>query len=248
MGRDLTADSQSLAGHVAVVTGASGGLGSAIAVALAMRGAIIFAVGRNREALARTSTAVQQYSEATACDVDLTVEGQLRELRSLLQAAGHVDILVHAAGVFQQSAMADARIEDLDWLYSVNVRAPYLLTQYLLPLLIAARGQVVFINSTAGLTAKRPEVGQYAATKHALRGIAESLREEVNSKGVRVFSVYLGRTATAMQEKVMRAEGLEYRPERLLQPADVASTITHALTLPRTAEVTDLCIRPMNKP
>ena len=75
--------------------------------------------------------------------------------------------------------------------FAANVQAPYALLQAALPLLRAASGQVVFLNSTQGLTAS-PEVGQYAATQHALRAIADSLREEVNEQGIRVTSIFLG--------------------------------------------------------
>lgn len=105
----------------------------------------------------------------------------------------------------------------------------------------------VFINSSGGLRAKRPEVGHYGATKHALKVIADSLRGELNSKGIRVLSVYLWRTATPMQQALYRKEGRVYRPETLLQPEDVASTVVQALMLPSTAEVTDISIRPMIK-
>jgi NADP-dependent 3-hydroxy acid dehydrogenase YdfG len=91
-------------------------------------------------------------------------------------------------------------------------------------------------------------VAQYSATKHALKAIADSLREEVNAEGVRVVSVYPGRTATPMQAEVHELEGKPYKPERLMQPADVAEVVLTALTLPRTTEVTDLMVRPMAKP
>ena len=90
-------------------------------------------------------------------------------------------------------------------------------------------------------------LAQYDLTKHALKAIADSLRGEVNPDGVRVLSVYLGRTASEMQERIHQAEGRPYRPELLLQPQDVASVIVNALSLPRTAEVTDIHIRPMLK-
>jgi NADP-dependent 3-hydroxy acid dehydrogenase YdfG len=122
-----------------------------------------------------------------------------------------------------------------------------LLTQSLLPFLIAARGQVVFINSSAGLSVNTADLGQYSATKHALRAITDSLRVEVNPKGIRVMSLFLGRTATPMQEAMTRWESREYRPELLLQPEDVASAVVHCLSLPRTAEVTDISMRPMLK-
>jgi NADP-dependent 3-hydroxy acid dehydrogenase YdfG len=102
------------------------------------------------------------------------------------------------------------------------------------------------MNSSAGLSA-RAGVAQYAATKHALKAIADSLREEINDDGVRVLSVFLGRTATPMQAAVHEMEGREYYPELLLQPEDVASVIINALSLPRSAEVTDIIVRPLAK-
>jgi NADP-dependent 3-hydroxy acid dehydrogenase YdfG len=90
-------------------------------------------------------------------------------------------------------------------------------------------------------------VSQYAATKHALKAIADSLRAEVNTYGVRVLSIYPGRTATPMQAAVYKMEGKTYEPEKLMQPKDVAEVVMDALSLPRTAEVTDIHIRPMNK-
>jgi NAD(P)-dependent dehydrogenase (short-subunit alcohol dehydrogenase family) len=237
-----------LTGRVAVVTVASSGVGRAITLSLARQGAELYAVGRNSSALAETVAAAQQFSPATAFTVDLTLEASLSTLlRHLEEKAGKLDILVHSAGVIHQDPMERACIEDLDLQYATNVRAPYLLSQCLLPFLARARGQIVFINSSVGLAVKRPEVGQYAATKHALRAIADSLREEVNPKGIRVLTLYLGRTATPMQEALFQQDGCDYHPETLLQPEDVASVAVHALMLPRTAEVTEISIRPMTK-
>ena len=247
MGSESTQKRGSLAGRMAVVTGASGGIGGAIAVALSREGAHVCALGRNSVSLVKTVAAAQIYSQATGFQGDLTLEEDLQALLRHLGSAGRLDILIHCAGVIHQDVMERARIENLDLQYSTNVRAPYLLTQRLLPLLIAERGQIVFVNSTVGLAAKRPNIGQYAATKHALKAIAESLREEVNPKGVRVLSVYLGRTATPLQERLFQQEGHEYHPDALLQPEDIASIIIHTLQLPPTAEVTEITIRPMHK-
>jgi NADP-dependent 3-hydroxy acid dehydrogenase YdfG len=106
------------------------------------------------------------------------------------------------------------------------------------------RGQIVFINSSVGLRA-RAGVGQYAATKHALKALADSLREEVNASGVRVISVYPGQTASPMQADLYEAAQKIYTPERLLQASDVAEVVVCALSLPRSAEVTDIALRPM---
>jgi NADP-dependent 3-hydroxy acid dehydrogenase YdfG len=158
-----------------------------------------------------------------------------------------IDILVHSAGVYAMGKLEAAPVTDLDLQYRTNVRAPYLLTQALLPLLRRRQGQVVFINSSVGLAA-RGQVGSYAATKHALRALADSFRDEVNVEGLRVLSVYLGRTASPMQAMIHTMESKTYHPEYLLQPSDVAAVVLNALCLPRTAEVTDIHIRPMRKP
>lgn len=237
-----------LKGTVAMVTGAGGGIGRAIALALAAEGATVCASGRNLSGLQEVLAEARPAGYMTALQADLTIDEDMEMLSDHLSSAGKLDILIHAAGAIHQGQMQHARIEDLDLQYATNVRAPYVLTKRLLPLLAASCGQIVFINSSAGLNAKRADAGQYAATKHALRAVADSLREEVNSKGVRVLSVYLGRTATPMQEAVCRQEGKEYRPDLLVQPGDVASVILTALVLPRTAEITDISIRPMRKP
>jgi len=235
-------------GQVALVTGASSGIGRAIAVALAQKGARVCVVGRNGAALAETASAAMEFSEVDQFRMDLTVEENVQALaRNLQHEGGRLDVLVHSAGVIHQGSMERGEVADLDLQYATNVRAPYVLTQKLLPLLTSSRGQVVFVNSSAGLSAKNPGIGQYAATKHALRAIADSLREEVNARGVRVLSVYAGRTATPLQKALFERQGLSYKPEILLQPEDVASVVVHALMLPPTAEVTDVSIRPMQK-
>lgn len=236
-----------LAGKVAVVSGASGGIGRAIAIALSTEGARVYALGRNQYGLEKTVAAAQKYSEASSFKADLSDEAEFQALIQHLQSASRLDILIHSAGVIHQSTMQSGAAQELDLQYSVNVRAPYLLTQRLLPQLTASRGQIVFINSSAGLVAKRPDIGQYAATKHALKAIADSLREELNPKGVKVLSLYLGRTATPMQAAIFQQEGREYDPDILMQAEDVATVVIHSLTLPPTAELTDISIRPMRK-
>jgi NADP-dependent 3-hydroxy acid dehydrogenase YdfG len=237
------------AGRVGLVTGASSGVGRAISAALAHQCEEMYLVGRDPVRLAETAAITRDFSQVRNCPVDLTDEESIRALQCQIEGeSGRLDVLVHSAGIFSQSRLDEARIEDFDRQYAINVRVPYMLTQRLLPLLEAARGQVVFLNSSAGLTAKRAEIGQYAATKHALRAIADSLREEVNSRGIRVLTIYLGRTATPMQEAICQREGKVYHPEQLLQPSDIATVVAQSLMLPSTAEITDINIRPMRKP
>ena len=223
--------------HTALITGAGGGIGSAIAAALAEEGARLFLVDRNPERLTVPGEVFQ---------ADLTDDARLRAAAERVREVyGGVDILVHTIGLFRGGPIETAPVEDLDAQYRVNLRVPYLLTQELLPSLIERRGQVVFINSSAGSHPAKGNWGAYSATKHALRALADSLRDEVNGRGVRVLTVYPGRTATPMQEEVHRFEGKPYDPARFLQPEDIAASIVQALRLPRTAELTDLHIRPM---
>jgi short-subunit dehydrogenase len=244
-----TSNDRPLDGRIAVVTGASSGVGRAIAVALARQGARLALIGRNPARLAETVTETKRFSTATDFLMDLAQDEKAQSLLRYLDAeGGGLDVLIHSAGIIHQGRLEHSSIEDLDKQYVLNVRVPYSLTKTLLPYLAKAQGQVVFINSSAGLSAKRPEVGQYAATKHALKAIADSLREEVNIKGIRILSVYLGRTATPMQEALSQQSGREYHPERLLQADDVASLVVHSLLLPPSAEVTDISVRPMIKP
>ena len=137
-------------------------------------------------------------------------------------------------------------MQQLDALYQINVRATFLLTQVLLPLLKSRQGQIVFMNSSQGLQA-RVNTGLYAATQHALKAIGDSLRQEINAEGVRVLTIYPGRTATPRMQAIYQREGRPYRPELLLQPEDIANFVLHALQMPRTAEITNLEIRPLLK-
>ena len=237
-----------LADQLAIVTGASSGIGRAIALALAREGASLCLLGRNKERLQRTAqTASSNSPKVSIYQVDFASEQDVLCLTDQLeQELEHVDVLVHAAGDIVLGDINSLTIDDFDRQYKTNVRAPYLLTQKLLPRLRARRGQVVFINSSMGVQAKA-NVGQYAATKHALKAVANSLRDEVNSDGVRVLSIFAGRTATSMQETIYRLENKPYDPQLLLQPEDIASVVISALTLPRTAEVTDIHIRPLTK-
>jgi NADP-dependent 3-hydroxy acid dehydrogenase YdfG len=109
--------------------------------------------------------------------------------------------------------------------------------------LARSRGDIVFVNSTQGLSAG-PEVGGYAATQQAAKAVSESLRAEVNAHGVRVITVHLGRTATPLQEAVFAAEGRVYTPELLIHPDDVADVVAGALALPKRAQLSSVTLLP----
>jgi short-subunit dehydrogenase len=236
----------SLKNQIAVITGASSGIGQAVALGLAAKGAKTCLLGRKLKTLEGVAKLARKTAPQVLCyQVDLTVDQDVRKIADLIERdVGHIDMLIHSAGVISFGRLESPPIEDFDRQFRVNVRAPYALTQALLPMLKSRRGQIVFINSSAGLNASA-NVGQYAATKHALKAVADSLRHEVNAEGLRVLSIYPGRTASPMQAAVFKMEGREYRPELLMQPEDLASVVINALALPRSAEVTDINVRPL---
>ncbi len=226
----------------ALVTGASSGIGQAIAQALAAEGVHIHAVARSWP----LPPAGWQLHHA-----DFTVEADVKRLAAEVSsevsaATAPLDLLIHCAGALEMGAVADFPIAQLDTMYQVNVRAPFLLTQLLLPTLTRSGGQIVFINSSAAIAPNTTLAG-YSSAKAAIKLVADCLRMEVNPSGVRVMSVYPGKTASAMQQRAHELAGKPYDAASLMQPADVAQMVLSALAMPKTAEMTDLHIRPMKK-
>jgi NADP-dependent 3-hydroxy acid dehydrogenase YdfG len=239
---------ESLKDQIAVVTGASSGIGKAIALSVAGQGAEVCLVARRRELLKEVAKQIRTLgSRGHACPTDLTNDDGIRALGEQFQKDfGHINILVLCGGAIFHGPLEKASLADFDLMYRSNVRGHYFMIQTLLPLLRRSAGQIVFINSSAGLRSPAT-AGQFSATQHAFRSIADSLRDEVNALGIRVLSVYPGRTATPRIAKLFEKEGRAYQPDLLMQAEDVAEMVTHSLRLPRTAEVTDISIRPMQK-
>lgn len=220
---------------VTLITGASGGIGSALARALAGTHELILA-GRGGASLA----ALCAETGGHALILDLTRPDTFADA---LAGVGRVTNVVHNAGVVELGAVAGQDHAVWTHTLAVNTVAPAELTRLLLPTLRRERGSVVFVNSGAGLNASAGW-GSYAASKFALRALADALRAEEAASGVRVTSLYPGRTATEMQRKVRAQEGGEYTPEEFIDPQTLAQTIAFVLSAPRDAALTELIVRP----
>ena len=227
-----------------LITGASSGIGRAIAEKLTAPGRTLHLMGRDTKRLQSIADHVQSGGGKPICHVsDLAEPEQFEsDINQLKQQITQLDVIIHSAGVVSLGPLASAPVDDLDWMMRINLRAPLLLTQTLMAALREAQGQVVFINSGAGLRAKAGW-GQYAATKFALKALADSLREEVASDGIRVLSVFPGRTASPMQARVRKLEGSPYNADDYMQPIDVAEMVAQSLTVDRRAGVHELNIR-----
>jgi len=221
---------------LALVTGASRGIGAAVAHALAPTHDLLLG-GRDADAL---ESLAADLPGAREWPVELTDPGAVADA---VRGVERLDVLVHSAGIGQLGTIEDSPAEQWRRTFEINVVAVAELTRLLLPALRAARGQVVCINSGAGHTA-RPGWGSYAASKFALRAFADALRAEEAVRGVRVTSIYPGRTDTDMQRGVIAHEGGEYDSSRFLRVESVARAVLLAVTAPPDADVTELSIRP----
>lgn len=224
---------------LALVTGASRGIGTAVARSLAPTHRVLLG-GRRRAAL---EALAGELPEAAPWPVDLT---DFAAIPPAVAEIGELDVLVHSAGFAALGTIEEATAEDWRASFEVNVTAVAELTRLLLPALRTARGHVVLINSGSGYTA-RAGWGAYAASKFALRAFGDALRAEEERNGLRVTSVHPGRTATPMQEALVAREGRAYHPEQFLRPESVAAAVLSAVTATPDAHITEVSIRPRSR-
>jgi NADP-dependent 3-hydroxy acid dehydrogenase YdfG len=231
--------------RIHVVTGATSGIGEAVARRFCARSKPVLAIGRHTERLIELERAFPDLIRTHR--IDLLDDSEIGALAAELEAAGsEVAALVHSSGEHFTGALAVEAIGDLDRMYRSNVRAQHLLTQALVPALKRGRGYLIFINSSAG-KAVRLGAGAYAASQYALRALADAWRLELNSHGVRVLSVHPGRTNTPRISRLFASEGRAYQPELLLQPDDIARVVEFAVDAPPGMELTEISVRPSVK-
>lgn len=223
-----------------VITGAGSGIGRLVAERLAARGDRLVLVARDEK---RAAEFAAEFAGAVVVVAELQHPSSIESALAGADLPDAVDSVIHAAGIVDLGRVAELALTAWTDQLTVNLVSPAELTRVLLPRLRAARGQVLFVNSGAGLTA-HPEWAAYAASKHGLKALADALRGEEAPHGVRVTSVYPGRTATPMQARVHEQEGAAYDPALFIDAGSVATAILTALDLPRDAVITDLSVRP----
>ncbi|GAA3580162.1 SDR family oxidoreductase [Nonomuraea rosea] len=220
----------------ALVTGASRGIGAAVARALAPTHHVILG-GRDERALAAVAA---ELPDARPWPVELTrvTEADVADIERL-------DVLVHSAGIGVLGRIADQPADVWRRTMEVNVVAVAELTRLLLPALRRAGGHVVCVNSGSGQRAN-PDWASYAASKFALKAFADALRLE--EPRLRVTTVYPGRTATDMQRGVREYEGGAFEPGKYLTPETVARALLAAVEAGPDAHLTELTVRPRGGP
>jgi NADP-dependent 3-hydroxy acid dehydrogenase YdfG len=223
-----------------LVTGAGSGIGAALVTVLHQRGDGLVLLARSAE---RADELAATYPGATTLVADLADPPGLERALAQADLPESLDSVIHVAGAVDLAPIAELDLDHWQRQLDVNLTAPALVTKAALPALRAARGLVLFVNSGAGLSAN-PDWSAYAASKFGLRALADALRAEEPEHGVRVTTVFPGRTATPMQQKVHDQEGKEYDAAAWIDPGTVVDAVLHVLDLPDDATVSDLTIRP----
>jgi NADP-dependent 3-hydroxy acid dehydrogenase YdfG len=220
---------------LALITGASRGIGAAIAERLATSHDLLLG-GRDTATLKERA---EQLPSARPWPVELT---DLDAVRTATAGIDRLDVLVHSAGICPLGSLADTAPETWQDTFAINVVAVAELTRQLLPALRATSGHVVLINSGSGLRAN-PNWGVYAASKFALRAFGDVLRAEEEPYGLRVTSIYPGRTATDMQRSVREFEGGAYEPDQYSRPETIAEAVHTAIATGPDSHLHEIVIR-----
>lgn len=231
----------------AVVTGASTGIGEATVRALTAEGWTVFAVARRADRLA----ALAAETGATAVPADITEDSDVERLLAEVTLGGGIDTLINIAGGARGAdRIADAKTEDWEWMFEVNVLGTMKLTRAFLPMLRAGgEGTVLNLTSTAGLTAYEGG-GGYNAAKFAQHAMNDALRLEEVEHNLRVIEVAPGLVHT--EEFALNrfgdqeAAGKVYQGvEKPLTAADVADVVRYAVTAPHHVNLDQIVIRPV---
>ncbi|RFB81586.1 SDR family oxidoreductase [Methylovirgula sp. 4M-Z18] len=224
----------------ALITGATSGIGRAMAVALSDAGYDVYALGRSKSALEDLRAG---RPKITPIAVDVTDRDGIEAVVSDL----HVDVLINNAGIMPPLGnFADMKIADIDATLEVNLSAAILLTRLIVPQMRdRGAGHILFTGSSAAHTAF-PNIAVYSAAKAAISGFAASLRTDLSQYGIRVTEIVPGRVETQLYKDILGAEARAamYAGNIAVQPEDVAKMVVALLDLPAWSDVTRFDIMP----
>ena len=237
-----------LEGRVALVTGASEGIGRATALALAAEGAAVAITARSRAKLEQLVNEIEeQGGSALAVAGDARLEEDVERIgKETLATYSRVDILVNNVGIAKYAPFVEISIEDFDWMMNTNMRSTFLFTKAFFPGMVERQqGWIVFVASVSGLMGLPNETG-YAASKHAQVGFARALDHEAYKHGIKVSVIAPGGTNTRHAFGTGRTAE-DPRLHDYLTPEDVAQTVVFAVTQPPKSRLFLIGMRPVNE-
>jgi NADP-dependent 3-hydroxy acid dehydrogenase YdfG len=239
-----------LAGRVAVVTGASSGIGGATARLLAKEGCNVVLAARREDRLIALAAELGEGALVAPTDVSDPAACAALVARTL-ERFGSLDILINNAGLGLYGSIAEGDPEDWRKMFDVNVLGVLYTTRAAVrQMLRQGAGDVLFVSSLAGRRVPRADGTVYAATKHAVNAIAEGLRMDVHEKGIRVLNVEPGLVRTEFPES-SHPSAQEYYAEKEYTPLeaeDVARAVVYALVQPPRVSVNEILVRPTEQP
>jgi len=236
---------QPLAGKVAIVTGASRGIGKAISILLAQSGSRVVLAARSEPQLKSVREEISsQNGEAMVIPTDLTVDKEMEQLvQQTLKEWGSVDVLINNAGLGKVAPVVKAKVSDWDETFRVNLRAPMFLSKLVLPTMMErGEGSIINISSVSGKSGEA-NGSAYSASKFGLIGFTQSLYEEVREYGIRVAAICPGFVDTPLIPQMRRMDR-----SKMIRPEDIAQTVLFVLTSPPTACPVEITVRPQRTP
>ena len=225
------------------VTGASRGIGAAIAASFAAAGAQVILTGRNLDALRRNARAIEKSGRRASflrCDVE-SEQSVFSTQRKILGEFGRIDVLVNNAGVTYFKSFAASTIREYDHVMRTNIRGGFLCAKSVLPGMLRRKsGTIINIISVSATTTFK-DSSVYSASKAGMLALSRCLRAEVRNKGVRIIDVLPGAVETSMWEKRERKK----YGKKMMQPSDVAEIVVSVVQQPQRVLTEEIVIRPI---
>lgn len=239
---------EDIKGQVALITGASKGIGRAAALAFAQQGTHVVVTARNADELNSLVAECEAFGvQALAVPADAVDPSAVASVKAqALEKFGKVDILVNNAGVAKYGELGEHTVEDYDWMMDTNMKSTFLFTHAFVPEMIARKsGAVIVVSSQAGVHAFPTET-VYCATKHAQIGFAKALDGELRPHNVKVSVIAPGGVRTTFAFGTGRTEGMPAL-DGMLEAEDVAEAIVYASRQPAKSRVLMVEMRPMSE-
>jgi len=241
----------SLQGKVALVTGASSGIGEAIAVALAEAGATVAVSARRADRLQALVQRIETAGgKALPLPGDMTVEAEaLKAVADTVAELGRIDILVNSAGIMQAGGIENCDLDEYRRVMDINLFATlYCCKAAVSHMLAQGGGDIVNISSLAGRKGG-PMTSAYSASKHAVNSMTDGMRQELGNRNIRVSVLMPGATTTEVAENISNPEWrtairAHVSKEGAVLPSEIGATVAFMLSLPRRVNISEISVRP----
>ena len=226
--------------ETAVITGASSGVGKSLAIELSDAGYRVVLAARSEDKLNAIAEEIRSKGgDSLVVSTDVVQPEQINNLKDRALEYGDVSVVINNAGLGKFSKVEDVAIEDWDRQLDVNLRASFLVSQAFIPgMKKRLNGILVFMNSVAGKKGY-PYSAAYVASKYGMRGLADSLREELREDNIKVISIHPGAVDTPFWDGI----GVDFPREEMLSTHTLAQSIVHAIQSPGNFAVEELVVR-----